>query len=69
MFDRPCDRVDLCCAKNRFGKVGPDNALLCVNCGALRGHLSPQVATQLADIMARFGPIPEPIVLRAGGRQ
>jgi hypothetical protein len=34
MFDRPCDRVDLCCAKNRFGKVGPDTALLCATCGA-----------------------------------
>jgi hypothetical protein len=69
MFDRPCDRVDLCCAKNRLGKIGPDNALFCGNCGAARGRLPENVIRQIADIMARFGLISDPIVLRAGGRQ
>jgi hypothetical protein len=69
VFDRPCDRVNLCCAKSRFGKIDADGALFCANCGATRGHLSENVMRQIADIAARFGPTSEPIVLRTGGRQ
>jgi hypothetical protein len=68
-FDRPCDRIDLCCTKSRFGKVGPDGELLCANCNAPRGRLPPSVQAQLADIVARFGPLDAPIILRAGGRK
>jgi hypothetical protein len=69
VFDRPCDRINLCCSKNHLGKIETDGALFCANCGAARGRLSENVMRQIADIVARFGAIPEPIVLRAGARQ
>jgi hypothetical protein len=69
MFDRPCDRVDLCCVKSRIGKIGPDNTLLCSNCGAPRGRLPQAIVTQLADIVGRYGALDAPIILRAGGRK
>ena len=69
MFDRPCDRIDLCCTKSRFGKVGPDGELLCANCNAPRGRLPQSVQAQLTDIVTRFGPLDAPIILRAGGRK
>jgi hypothetical protein len=68
-FDRPCDRVDLCCANNRFGKIGPDLTLLCANCGALRGRLQQSTAAQLVAVVSKFGSLDAPIILRAGGRQ
>jgi hypothetical protein len=69
MFDRPCDRVDLCCSKSRFGKIGPDNTMICANCGAVRGRLPQSAAAQLTAIVSKFGAPDAPIVLRAGGRQ
>jgi hypothetical protein len=69
MFDRPCDHVDLCCSKSRFGKIGSDNALICANCGAPRGRLPNNTAAQLAAIVTNFGAPDTPIILRAGGRQ
>jgi hypothetical protein len=68
-FDRPCDYVNLCCAKSRLGKIGPDGELLCANCNASRGHLPQSVKAQLADIITHFGPLDAPIILRAGGRR
>jgi hypothetical protein len=69
VFDRPCDRVNLCCAKNRFGKIGPEGILFCSNCGTNRGHLPQSTTTQIIDIIASFGALDTPIILRAGGRQ
>jgi hypothetical protein len=68
-FDRPCDHVNLCCTKSRFGKIGPGGELLCANCNSPRGHLPQSVQAQLANIIARFGPLDTPIILRAGGQR
>jgi hypothetical protein len=68
-FDRPCDWINLCCQKSRFGKIGPGGALLCANCNAPRSSLPPSVQAQLTDIVTRFGPLDAPIILRAGGRK
>jgi hypothetical protein len=73
VFDRPCDRVNLCCTKNRLGKIAPGIGsqganLVCSNCGAHRGYLSQEIATQISDIVSKFGPLDAPIILRAGGK-
>lgn len=69
MFDRPCDRVSLCCAKSRLGKIGPDNVMICDNCGAYRGRLPHSASTKIAAIIARFGALDAPVIIRAGGQQ
>jgi hypothetical protein len=68
-FDRPCDWIDLCCQKSRFGKIGPGGELLCANCNSPRGHLPQSVQAQLANVITRFGPLDTPIILRAGGQR
>jgi hypothetical protein len=68
-FDRPCDWINLCCQKSRFGAIGPGGELLCANCNSPRGHLSQSIQAQLASIITRFGPLDTPIIFRAGGKR
>jgi hypothetical protein len=69
VFDRPCDRVNFCCARSRVGKIGSDNVMICDNCGAYRGRLPHSAITQITAIIRQFGALDTPIIVRAGGRQ
>jgi hypothetical protein len=54
IFDRPRDRVGLCCKKNRLGKIGANATLICAHCGTPRGRLPHVAVTTIAAIVTKI---------------